>query len=432
MTKILLLMEQHQNRRLLAEMLTPRYEVLIPSSDAALQDEFDLGIVDGVVLERLWTQIQTRKEAARPAFLPFLLVTARREVGQATHHLWKTIDELIISPIEKVELQARVEILLRARRLSLESESWFHTILYSIGLAIIAADRRGIVRQMNAEAERVTGWREAEAQGKPLEAVFHMVNTKTHTPLENFVQRVLDAGEVAIGMDDYVLVNARDGVAYPIAGRGTSVRDKNGAVIGMVIACRDHSAEIAAQRTLYESETLFRALFAKADIGIALMDAGSGRLIACNPMLTQILGYTEEQLRTMHLQDTTHPDDLNADLELWEQLRSGQRELYTLEKRYYRRDGQLIWGNLTASLLRDPAGQPWVAVVKLADITARKQTEAKLVEQLDELRRWHQATLGRERRILELKAEVNALLRRLGEPIRYPSAEGDRRDSQNL
>lgn len=57
------------------------------------------------------------------------------------------------------------------------------------------------------------------------------------------------------------------------------------------------------------------------------------------------------------------------------------------------------------------------------DITGRKQAEEKIQEQLDELRRWHAVTIGREGRVLELKHEVNELLRRLGEPIRYPSAE---------
>ncbi|HOT93302.1 MAG TPA: PAS domain S-box protein [Anaerolineae bacterium] len=548
MAKILLLMEHRQNCRLLAEMLAPRYEVLIPSSDEALQDEFDLGIVDGVMLDRLWTQVQARKEAARPAFLPFLLVTTRQDVGQATRHLWKTIDELIISPIEKVELQARVEVLLQARRLSLESEAWFRTTLYSIGLAVIATDRRGIIRQMNAEAERLTGWCEAEAQGQPLEAVFHIANEETRAPLENPVQRVLREGPVTLGLDSYVLLNARDGVEYPIAGSGTPVRDESGTLIGVVIAFRNHGPERAAQRALQESEARFRALFEKAGLGIALMDIGDGSLIACNPALVRFLGYSEDELHTLTFKDTTHPDDLAEDERLWGELCAGQCDLYTLEKRYYRKDGQLVWGHLTASLIRDAAGKPLSAVVMVEDITERKQTEetlrqqeqlhralidaldvclcrwlpdttltyanekycqtfrilddprnhkwlefvpdadreaiaafyrelaarphvvtyehpviamdgslrhyhwtdvplcndsgqvmefqsvgiditerkrieAKLAEQLADLRRWHEATLGREGRILELKHEVNEQLRRLGEPIRYPSAE---------
>ncbi len=83
------------------------------------------------------------------------------------------------------------------------------------------------------------------------------------------------------------------------------------------------------------------------------------------------------------------------------------------------------WFEVTADPLLDEDGDLIGAVHIARDITERKQAEEKLAEQLVELRRWYTATLGRERRVLELKHEVNELLRRLGEPIRYPSAEGD-------
>ena len=81
------------------------------------------------------------------------------------------------------------------------------------------------------------------------------------------------------------------------------------------------------------------------------------------------------------------------------------------------------WFEVTADPLLDENGNLIGAVHIARDITERKQAEEKIQEQLDELRRWYAATLGREGRILELKREVNELLRRLGEPIRYPSAE---------
>ncbi len=123
MSKILVLLEHRANRRLLMETLSPRYDVIAAEFDDALNGSFDLGIIDGHALNQLWERVQGRKQTEQPAFLPFLLVTARQDVGMATRHLWKSIDEVIISPIEKTELQARVEILLRIRRLSRELES---------------------------------------------------------------------------------------------------------------------------------------------------------------------------------------------------------------------------------------------------------------------------------------------------------------------
>ncbi|MCR4408119.1 MAG: ATP-binding protein [Anaerolineae bacterium] len=122
MNHILLLLDHKENRRLLAEWLGPKYQV-IPDGEQALDEPFDLGILDGPALDRLWEQVQARKEAEQPVFLPFLLVTARKDVRYVTCHLWRTVDELILTPLEKVELQARVEILLRARQLSLQLQA---------------------------------------------------------------------------------------------------------------------------------------------------------------------------------------------------------------------------------------------------------------------------------------------------------------------
>lgn len=115
MNRILLLLEQRENYRLLATLLGQRYQIVDPPD---LQESFDLAIVDGPSLNRLGKQVRARKEEDS-AFLPFLLLTARQECGILTRQVWQTIDEIIAAPIEKVELQVRVEILLRTRRLSL-------------------------------------------------------------------------------------------------------------------------------------------------------------------------------------------------------------------------------------------------------------------------------------------------------------------------
>ncbi|MEG4454255.1 HAMP domain-containing sensor histidine kinase [Microcoleus sp. N9_A1] len=125
MSQILLLVEQRENRRLLLEWLAVYYEVLLPNSTEnideilPLNQSFDLGIIDGLALKRHGQWIAAKKQAEGPVCLPFLLITSRSDVGMATRFIWQTIDDLIIAPIEKIELQARVEILLRSRQLSL-------------------------------------------------------------------------------------------------------------------------------------------------------------------------------------------------------------------------------------------------------------------------------------------------------------------------
>lgn len=119
MSRILLLLDHQSNRRLLAEWLTTHYQVVLPESDEALQEPFDLCMLDGPALKRLWEQVQARKRAEEPIFVPVLLLTTHQGMARAMRHLWRAIDEVLRRPIEQVELQARVESLLRARRLSL-------------------------------------------------------------------------------------------------------------------------------------------------------------------------------------------------------------------------------------------------------------------------------------------------------------------------
>ncbi len=134
MSRILILLEQTENRRLLSEWLASTgdsasrpYEILLSDSEVRegyavplLDESFDLCILDGAALNHLWEWVQAKKKAEQPVFLPFLLITLRPDVKMITRHLWQTIDDLVTKPIEKLELQARVEVLLRSRRLSLE------------------------------------------------------------------------------------------------------------------------------------------------------------------------------------------------------------------------------------------------------------------------------------------------------------------------
>src|SRR5437762_2952284 len=98
MSRILVLMDHKENRRLLAEWLATRYTVLPQETDDAVDEEYDLCILDGTALGRLADRIQDRKKYQQTVFLPFLLATTE-QVGLVSGHLWTSIDEVIHSPI---------------------------------------------------------------------------------------------------------------------------------------------------------------------------------------------------------------------------------------------------------------------------------------------------------------------------------------------
>lgn len=139
MGRVLLLLEHKENRRLMRELLSQSYDVLEAMTLDALDETFDLGIVDGLALDRYWENVQSRRQTEGATFLPFLLVSSRQDVGMVTRHLWRVIDELILTPIERVELLARVETLLRSRKYSLESEGKYYALAENAPVGIFLA-----------------------------------------------------------------------------------------------------------------------------------------------------------------------------------------------------------------------------------------------------------------------------------------------------
>ncbi len=128
------------------------------------------------------------------------------------------------------------------------------------------------------------------------------------------------------------------------------------------------------QLRLKESEREFRATFDLAAVGIAQVSLG-GRWIRANQKLCDIVGYSFEELATKTFQDITHPEDLDTDLGYVQQMLTGKINTYSMEKRYVRKDGSLIWIHLSVALVRDDTGQPRYFISVVEDITGRKQLE---------------------------------------------------------
>ncbi|MBS1687210.1 MAG: PAS domain S-box protein [Bacteroidetes bacterium] len=120
------------------------------------------------------------------------------------------------------------------------------------------------------------------------------------------------------------------------------------------------------------SESIFSGAFNGSGIGMAIVSL-KGRWIDINPYLLQLLGYTKDELLQKTFQDITHPDDLEADLSLLEQVLAGAIDTYKLEKRYFHKEGHIIWTMLTVSIVRWRNGDPRFFVSQVEDISATKE-----------------------------------------------------------
>jgi len=141
---------------------------------------------------------------------------------------------------------------------------------------------------------------------------------------------------------------------------------------------------MVAERTaeVIESEQRFRATFEQAAVGIAHL-SNEGRFLRINKKFCDIVGYSKNEMLALTFQDITHPEDLDADLEYVRQVLNGEIETYTMDKRYYRKDGSIVWVNLTVSLVFDRGGSPNYFVSVIKDISERKQAEEALRQSRD-------------------------------------------------
>jgi PAS domain S-box-containing protein len=130
----------------------------------------------------------------------------------------------------------------------------------------------------------------------------------------------------------------------------------------------------ALEQALRESEELYRSTFDLAAVGIAHVSP-DGQWLRVNKKLCKIVGYSQEELLKMRFQDITHPDDLGTDLAEAEKVRTGALDTYSTEKRYIRKDGSLVWVNLTVSGARHASGELKRFISVVDDITDRKVAE---------------------------------------------------------
>jgi PAS domain S-box-containing protein len=133
-----------------------------------------------------------------------------------------------------------------------------------------------------------------------------------------------------------------------------------------------------ASQALAESENRFRQLFQQASVGIAL-ESLEGKLAIVNPAFCAMFGYTEAELHEMSCAQLSHPEDLEAESPLFRDLCAGARPSYQIDKRFFRKDGTLVWGRVSVSMLRPQDGSQPFIIGMLRDISTLKQHDQELV-----------------------------------------------------
>ncbi len=176
-----------------------------------------------------------------------------------------------------------------AEEAAAQQREWFKVTLRSIGDAVIASDREGRVTFMNPVAEALTGWTVAEALGRPLAEVFHIINEKTREPCENPADKVMRVG-VVIGLANHTALISRDGQERPIADSAAPIHAEDGAVLGVILVFHDVSAEHRAADAVAEQREWFQKTLESIGDGVIASDV-RGRIVFMNPVAEYLTGY---------------------------------------------------------------------------------------------------------------------------------------------
>lgn len=151
------------------------------------------------------------------------------------------------------------------------------------------------------------------------------------------------------------------------------------------------ASAVADQRrsaaVLRESEQRFRTIFEQAAVGVAMIETATGRFLRINQRYCDIVGYTAQEMTGMTFQELTHPEDLPGDLDNMAELVAGTIHEFSMEKRYHRKDGEIVWVNLTVSATWHSGEKPENHIAIVEDITKRKQAEQAIQRYAEELER---------------------------------------------
>ncbi len=212
------------------------------------------------------------------------------------------------------------------------------------------------------------------------------VPTAVHPEDRERVRRVVRAALDPYGpgelQDEHRIVRSDGSVRWVLlkgrtvfAGEGVNRR-----AVRLLGAILDTTERQEASAALQRSEAEYRAMFELSAVGMGQADCHTGRLLRVNRKYCEMLGYAAEELLNMNIQDITHPDDVAKNLELLGQAVHRGIDDYTLEKRFVRKDGQIIWAQVTATIFRDRQGRPLYIVAVIQDLTERKRMEEALRE----------------------------------------------------
>ncbi len=236
--------------------------------------------------------------------------------------------------------------------------------------------------------------------------------------LQNFIQEISDifVEPISSASDSPEAIPFRettiqrlDGQVIPV--HAASITYQYREVSSVLTVLRNISQRKKTLEALQESEQRFRITFTGAAIGMAILGL-DGKFLEVNSALQAMLGYTESQLRAMTLIQVTHADDVAVGIHLFQQMLQNKWGNYQIEQRYINSRSQVVWGNLSVSIIRDRENIPQFIIAMVEDITERKRAEQELRQYRDHLEELVQLRTREKTRLIISLQETNEKLQK--------------------
>ena len=292
------------------------------------------------------------------------------QVSERTLELRET-NRLLEKEVEQRK-RAEAELEKQAAEQLQQSEERFRTTFENSALGIILAGLDGHPRMVNPAIVRMTGYSEQELlQTSGLELSYP---EDRELGLES-LQELLEGKRETYRFESRFV--HKDGGIYWVRQTISAVCDSDGKPLYLVIMVENIQEQKRNLANLRDSEERFRSMFEHAAVGIGVLGMNR-RLIDANPALCKMYGRSREELIGMGAAQITYPEDNPEAVRLFDELITGQRDSYEIDRRYLRKNGEVFWAHVTMSSVRGLDGKPLYLVGMVVDIDQQRHATDEL------------------------------------------------------
>ncbi len=259
-------------------------------------------------------------------------------------------------------------------------------------VSIIACDNDGVITRFNSGAEKLSGYVNYEVE-----------NTKNITSLydkeelQQYAERLEQRHNQKFTLFEAATYNARrgltnyqnctyickDGTKKSMRLSVTKLKDEYEVLTGFLVIGIDITEQRIAEQKERIAAQRFEGAFNFVNVGMVLLSK-RGEFLTVNQAICDYFGYSEEEMLSKSLKEITHPDDLKIDNHLLVKLLNGEKRNYRIDKRYYRKNGDMFYAELSVAMVTDEAGEPSHFVVMFKDVT--EQLESERIRKISEAR----------------------------------------------